>query len=57
MYAVARLPRIALNPRAMTAIYPNGAANGGSASNGSKGVHTVTALGRWSVLTKQLPRT
>ncbi len=30
------------------AAYNNGAANGGSA-------HTVTAMGRWSILNKQLP--
>lgn len=30
------------------AVYNNGAANAGSA-------HTVTAMGRWSILNKQLP--
>jgi len=37
----------------MSAFSPNGAYNG--SAGGSTSGHTLTALGRWSVLNKQLP--
>lgn len=46
------LTRLVMDPSAFTA-YQNGTAN--ATGNGGIGVHTVTAMGRWSVLNKQLP--
>lgn len=51
MLLTARLTRITNLPRrAMGSAYAAYAAQ-----NGSAGQHTVTALGRWSILNKQLP--